>query len=245
MRKLVIIGIILILSILAFFVIIQGISLSSFKINSIKQLQSSSNNLDDSLSKASELTKKIYPEAVDSLEKSVKGFNTVKSEYDSKLKYTNETEVATVKETYDIEFLWTILGNYATKEGVILTLDIKEGVVKDNYNLSFTLVGSYVGITDFIYDIENDERLNFQAENLVMEVVILNDNTNTNTNTNTNSTKSDVTNNIINPTNITNTTNTAVNNTTKNNTTTTNTTKNQEKGLQAKFDVSNIAINLN
>lgn len=37
------------------------------------------------------------------------------------------------------------------------------------YNLDITLVGSYVAITDFIYDVENDEQLNFEIKNLSIQ----------------------------------------------------------------------------
>ncbi len=36
------------------------------------------------------------------------------------------------------------------------------------YKLNFTAIGSYVGITDFIYSIENDSKLGFKIDNFVM-----------------------------------------------------------------------------
>ena len=46
-----------------------------------------------------------------------------------------------------------------------LNIYLKSGQGEDIYDLDFTLVGNYVGITDFIYDIENDEELNFEIQN--------------------------------------------------------------------------------
>lgn len=128
--------------------------------------------------------------------------------------------------------MWTIIGNYATKEEVTITLDIVEGTSKDNYNLNFTVTGGYVGITDFIYDLENDEKLNFKIENLKMENTTVN---------------------VITLESTTSPSSTTSNSIASNSTTNTNTTKSTTKSttndktktvLQAKFNVNNISINL-
>ena len=106
----------------------------------------------------------------------------------------------------------------------------------DVYDLQFTLVGNYVSITDFLYDIEDDEELKFQIRDLKIEKTETKVATTGTTKTNTN----------------TNTTNTAIgssaNNTTKTNTTNTTrqTTDASEGGtiLKATFTVQNIGITL-
>ncbi len=67
---------------------------------------------------------------------------------------------------YKVETLWVKLGTYATTEGVILQMDIKGSSTggSGRYDLSFRVNGSYIGITDFISDIENDSMLGFKIE---------------------------------------------------------------------------------
>ena len=72
-------------------------------------------------------------------------------------------------EKYKIEYLWNKIGSYAKKEGIGIDLDIQETSIPETYNISFSLKGSYVGITDFLYDIENDDELNYKVNNFKVE----------------------------------------------------------------------------
>ena len=36
-------------------------------------------------------------------------------------------------------------------------------------DLSFTVTGEYIALTDFVYSMENDEKLNFEISNFVLE----------------------------------------------------------------------------
>lgn len=71
-------------------------------------------------------------------------------------------------ERYEVETLWVKLGNYATREGAIIKMDIVQGNTNETYNLRFTVDGSYISITDFISDIENDSTLGFKIEEFRM-----------------------------------------------------------------------------
>ena len=118
--------------------------------------------------------------------------------------------------------MWTIIGNYATKNGVKLTLDIKSTNTSDVYDLNFKVQGKYVGITDFIYNLEDDDELKFEISDF--KISSQNDETKANTNTiaQNNSAKNNTSN--------------------KNNTNSTN--KNDGINLYASFTVENIGINL-
>lgn len=234
MKKILIIVLILIFLGLTVLISIQGIKIGPFKIESIKDIQASSKNIKESLSKTIELTSIKYPEELEKLQKSIDNLGKAEETYNSKVAYTNEnTTIGLAQvETYEIEFLWTIIGNYATEEGTTLTLDITEGTNKDTYNLSFTLTGSYIGITDFIYDLENDEDLNFKIENLKMETVTVNAATSEAT---TSTTKTNT---------IANTTTNTTTNTTKAATSSSTANTKTKSALQAKFNVDNISINL-
>ena len=47
-------------------------------------------------------------------------------------------------------------------------MDIVRGNTSETYNLRFTVNGSYISITDFISDIENDSTLGFKIEEFKM-----------------------------------------------------------------------------
>ena len=71
------------------------------------------------------------------------------------------------------------MGNYATEEGVILQFDVTKsasvGSSKSSSSqdyifcdLNFTVTGEYIPVTDFIYDIEDDDRFKFEITSFAM-----------------------------------------------------------------------------
>ena len=94
-----------------------------------------------------------------------------KTEYENQavLSNSNSSSYASKLEAYDIDYLWTKLGNYAKDENVVIKIEVTAGSASSNlYNLNFTVTGTYVGTTDFIYDIENDTKLGFKIDNFKM-----------------------------------------------------------------------------
>ena len=77
---------------------------------------------------------------------------------------------------YKIEFLWTKLGNYADKHQIKMQMDVI-AAGENMYDLSFNIVGSYIDVTDFIYEIEKDSELNFR----ISEFKLIPDSTTTTT----------------------------------------------------------------
>ena len=71
----------------------------------------------------------------------------------------DEVKQATQFQKYEIESLWVKIGNHAKSEGVVMKMDLLRGTGDDNYNLNFTVNGSYIGITNFISNLENDSQL--------------------------------------------------------------------------------------
>ena len=72
-------------------------------------------------------------------------------------------------EKYKIEYLWDKIGNYAKKEGLGIDINVEETTIQETYNIKFTINGTYVGITDFLYDIENDDELNYKVKDFKIE----------------------------------------------------------------------------
>lgn len=96
-----------------------------------------------------------------------------KTEYENQalLSSSNSSSYASQLEKYEIDFLWTKLGNYAKEENVVIKIDVTSNQTSASlYDLNFSVTGGYVNITDFIYDIENDSRLGFKIDDFKMQM---------------------------------------------------------------------------
>ena len=169
MKKILLTVLIVLLLGLTYIVFYKGIDIGFLKIDSINGIKNSSSKLNEDFAKADELASKTYPSEIGNLEEQIRQLKISKQEYENKKKYTEgNEEIGSVEiKTYTIHYLWTILGNYRQSRGVdSLKLDLKSTQTEDVYDLQFTLVGSYISITDFLYSIEDDEQLNFEIKNL-------------------------------------------------------------------------------
>lgn len=172
MKKVLISVLIVLLLILTYVVLDKGINIGFIKINSIKEIKQGSAKLDEDLSKANELLNKTYPSEVEGLEEAIRQLKISKQEYENKKLYTTEDmELGTVEiKTYTIHYLWTVIGNYKQDRGIkSLNLDLKSTQTPDVYDLQFTVVGKYPDIIEFLYDIEDDEKLNFEIKDFAMQ----------------------------------------------------------------------------
>ena len=169
MRKVLIIFIIVLLFALGYVVTFEGIEMGNFKIWSIKQLADSSKNIDSKIEEINSLIDVQYPKKISDLKTASNNMKTAKEEYLSYTNLSSDAEIlkAMQEESYSIEFLWTKIGNHATSQGVNLKFEITSSSVGSNNvnDINFTVQGTYIGITNFIYAIENDEELNFRIQN--------------------------------------------------------------------------------
>ncbi len=173
MKKILLSVLILLLLILAYFAIDKGIKFLDIK--SVKDIKQANSNLENNFNESNTLSNKTYPEELDGLEEAIKKLKISKQNYENKNLYTTEGVIPGDIEikTYKIHYLWTILGNYRKDRGVqVLNLDLQSTNLNDVYDLQFTINGSYTSITDFIYDIENDEELNFEIKNFILTSTI-------------------------------------------------------------------------
>lgn len=172
MKKLLILILIVLLLALAGIVAINGVEFGNFKILGIKGIQTRSAELDEKIQEAGSLAQKDFQQAVKDVEDDSKKLQDVKAEYDEivAVSTTSDVESAAQLEKYEIETLWVKLGNHATNEGATMKMDVTKGsnTTQDTYNLNFTVNGSYISITDFISDIENDDTLGFKIEEFKM-----------------------------------------------------------------------------
>ena len=155
--------------------IINGTAIGKFKILSVNQVKGKSQELDNKIEEAKTEINQNYASAVEKMNTAVKRLKTAKSEYESKVEYLadNPELGITQIEKYKIEYLWGIIGNYAKDDGLKVDLNIEETSIKDTYNINFTLTGSYIGITNFLYHIENDDELNYKVTDFAIEPTTL------------------------------------------------------------------------
>ncbi len=255
MKKILISIIIILLIGLGYTIGVKSLSIGQLKLESVGDIKNASANLDQKFNTSKEISAKTYPKSIEDLDKVVRDLKTAKQQYQAKT--LNNPDVQSnlgiiQVEKYNIEYLWTIIGNYATKNGVTLTLDIKSTSAQDVYNLNFSLEGKYIGITDFIYSLEDDSELKFEIKDFKISSDKI-----TTKNTATNVTDNEVasnengdnqeSNNTVNDNSKTNSnsTNTNQQDTTANNSQDNTESKGDGITLYATFTVENVGINLN
>ena len=255
MKKILISIIIILLIGLGYTIGVKSLSIGQLKLESVGDIKNASASLDQKFNTSKEISAKTYPKSIEDLDKVVRDLKTAKQQYQAKT--LNNPDVQSnlgiiQVEKYNIEYLWTIIGNYATKNGVTLTLDIKSTSAQDVYNLNFSLEGKYIGITDFIYSLEDDSELKFEIRDFKISSDKI-----TTKNTATNVTDNEIasnengdnqeSNNTVNDNSKTNSnsTNTNQQDTTANNSQDNTESKGDGITLYATFTVENVGINLN
>ena len=234
MKKLLILILIALILALTIFTIMNGLQIGSFHILGIRQIQDKNAELEDTVTEATKLASSSFPSTVNELNASMEDLKKQKTAYEDMVAVSESGDVETASQlsNYNLDFLWTQIGTHATSEGVNIDMALTQGTGGQNvYNINFTAVGSYVGISEFIRDIEDDSDLAFKIEefsmtagestsqlratfvckNIPIEGISSIDTrtqTNTNTSNNTNTTNSTNTANSANTANTTNTTNT-------------------------------------
>lgn len=170
MKKILLIVLIILLATLTYFSIANGLEVGNIQILSVSQIQEKNESLDISIEKLNSAITKEFPKKISEVKTATEALQKTKKAYlDKTTSYTDEQILsATQEEKYDIEFLWTRVGQHATEKGVNIKMDIKAGDTEDVKDLNFTVQGSYIGITDFIYAVEEDEDLNFRVKNFKM-----------------------------------------------------------------------------
>lgn len=170
MKKLLMLILIGLLVTLSIYIVVVGFEVGGVEILSYVGIQYKNKALDEKIQEASKLAEKDFKQAVNTVKENSKKLEQTKKEYEDLTVVSSDGEVqaAAQLERYEVETLWVKLGNYATSEGAIVRIDIVQGNTKDTYNLRFAVNGSYISITDFISDIENDTTLGFKIEEFKM-----------------------------------------------------------------------------
>ena len=174
MKKSLIMILILLLLVTTGFMIFNSLKIGGLQILGIRKLNDENKKLDASIQTLSRLSSTDYQQAILDITNSSKQYEQAKTEYEELTIVSTDSEITTANQLqkYEIEYLWTRIGNHASSENVVLKLEVKANSTSEAtgyYDLNFVATGDYVGLTDFIYDIENDSSLGFKIEGFKME----------------------------------------------------------------------------
>ena len=106
------------------------------------------------------------------MQSDVQSLAKAKKEYLDLVTVSTDSEIQNALQTknYTIEYLWSRVGNHATKEGVVVKMEVVSSSIgsAEYNNLNFTATGTYLALTNFIYDLENDSNLDFTIDSFQM-----------------------------------------------------------------------------
>ena len=170
MRRILISTLILILVAMFTWMAASGLNIGNTRIASIGDIIRENDTLDSDIERLNTTIETDYVSAKSNLDASFKKLQTSKQKYEDTIRYSTEEEIraANQSEKYEIGYLWTKIGLYATKNSVVMQANVTSGSIAGLYNISFTAVGEYISISEFIRAIENDSNLGFKIEDFTL-----------------------------------------------------------------------------
>lgn len=178
MRKIILAIILIISCVICFGVICYGFEIGPVKVNGYSTVASLSAKKTELLAKLNEKNVTEFNAKKDNLQKVVDDYNTKKTEYDRLVQEgkIDNNSIHNTLDLYEIDYLWTKIGNYATKEDVELQIDLTKSATSTSISteyimcdLTFNVTGEYIAITDFLFDLEGDDSLRFEINDFVMQ----------------------------------------------------------------------------
>ena len=144
MRKILISILVCLLLIGSAFFMVNGIS--KLNVKGFLDLDEKDNEVEQKIADLSSVISIDYNKEESKLKTTVKKKKKSKTEYENQaiLSKSNNPSYASQLETYDIDFLWTKLGNFAKEEGVVIKIElVTSGTSPNLYNLNFTSPVTY------------------------------------------------------------------------------------------------------
>ena len=172
MRKLLFAVLAILILVLVFFLVRDGLSIGKINILGVTEIQALNGQVDQKIAEATELTQQDFNAENQKLNDALEDVATQRERYETVLAQSSKEDIqeALTQEKYEVEKLWISIGNYADEHNVKVNMQITNSSsgIAEVKDLRFTVNGSYVGITDFIYDLEDDAELEFKIENFNM-----------------------------------------------------------------------------
>lgn len=172
MKKFLLSIVIILVIILTGITVVNGFQIGELIILGITGIKEKNEELDTTIKQATKLASTDYQKKIDNLNETIKELESEKSKYDDMVDVSTDSEVQAANQSYEnmIEFLLIRIENHAKTEGVTMKMDVTRSSsgAENVYNLNFTATGTYVGIEEFITDIEDDSKLGFKIEDFKM-----------------------------------------------------------------------------
>lgn len=150
----------------------SGINIGSLHILGFQGIAEENQKLLDAIEQSKQKNNE-YTAKLQTINSDSEKLATAKKEYFDlvQVSTTSEIQEAMQIKSYRVEYLWSRVGNHATKEGVKVKMEIASSSIGDSAykDLKFTVNGNYLAITNFIYDLENDESLDFTIDDFYMK----------------------------------------------------------------------------
>lgn len=169
MRKILIAILLVLLIVLAYFTIFQGISIGTINILSANGIIELNDDLTEKINEANTKIKNDLQNKKTELSDSINTLLENKESYYRLANVSTDSQIteAQTEELYSIEYLYLRIGRHARNEGVNFRMDIMSGNVSADStvkNIAFTVEGQYVGIMNFVSALEEDSELAFRID---------------------------------------------------------------------------------
>ena len=192
MRRIILVALVAILCFFGYNCVTEGVlnDTLNIKISKFEQVEDDSETMTKALATYNDKNDKQFETLKNDLTVAINSYENTKAEYEELIEtldisFDTPTEeesnenviVDLTTKAYQIEFLLATIGNYATKEGIQdLDLVFVESTSSNtSYNagyvsadLKFTVEGEYILISNFLYDLEDDDRLAFEIRDFYM-----------------------------------------------------------------------------
>ena len=151
----------------------SGINIGSLHILGFQGIAEENQKLLDAIEQSKQKNNE-YTAKLQTINSDSEKLATAKKEYFDLVQVSTTSEIQEAMQiikSYRVEYLWSRVGNHATKEGVKVKMEIASSSIGDSAykDLKFTVNGNYLAITNFIYDLENDESLDFTIDDFDMK----------------------------------------------------------------------------
>lgn len=153
------------------YVVLNTVSIGSVKALSIEDMKSKDSELKGAMTEL-EIAKMQYEAANANLDGAKRDYESAKNAYNNvSEEKINVIKEATKEEHYYIDWLWIVLGGYADSNNLVLSvIDPRQGTeASAKGTVKIKLIGRYSDITDFVFEVENDNELKFKLDNMLME----------------------------------------------------------------------------
>lgn len=172
MKKILLSLLTILLTIILILCMKNGISIGPLQILGFQGLADKNQELKSKIEEANQKSSE-YTKKVENIQKDTEALAKAKKSYLDLVTVSTDSEIqnALQTKTYTIEYLWSQVGNHATKNGVVTKMEVMPSSLGDSdyKNLNFTATGNYLAITSFITELENDSDLQFTIDNFTMK----------------------------------------------------------------------------